>query len=386
MTFQRRAFTFLAFAILGMSLGGCSMFETKRASRKFEIDRAWARHTVDADYLGFRVQHRMSPILYKSLILQGNGIDGVRAYNKTSGRLAWVFPVKGGVEMGAALSGNKLFFGANDGFFYGLNADTGDVLWSFPLKAEGLGKPVVDGDTVYFLAANNTAYALKASTGEQVWVYNRLETTSLNVRGTAEPVIVGSNVLLGFSDGAFLALDKTRGSIMWERQLGTGARFKDVDSKAVVDGDRIYVSSYDGQLFCLNKADGRTLWTYEEGGYSPVTIEGDALYYAGSMGKVIALEKVSGKLIWSKKLDKSIATQPVFFRGLLIYGEWDGSVRAVDSRTGVEVANYSTGRGVASSPVIDTATSTLYLTSIDANLFALRMGWQTPIQKWNWER
>lgn len=376
----------LGLFILGWSLAGCAIFEQKRPVRKFEISRAWARHTVDSDYAGFRVQHRMSPILYKSLIIQGNGIDGIRAYNKQSGRLAWNFRVKGGVEIGATLSGNRLFFGANDGFFYGLNADSGDVLWSFPLKAEGLGVPVVDGENVYFLSANNTAYALKVASGEQVWVYNRIESTNLNVRGTAEPIILGSNLLLGFSDGAFVALDKARGGVIWERQLGTGIRFKDVDSKAVVDGDRVYVSSYDGQLYCLSTADGRTFWSNEEGGYSAVTIEGDALYYASSMGKVIALDKGSGKLIWSKKLTRSIATQPVFFRGLVLYGEWDGSIRAVDARSGDEVSHYSTGRGVASTPVIDSATNIMYLTSVDANLFALRMGWTANARKWAWEK
>lgn len=375
----------LTLCILSLSLGACAIFERKQPVRKFEISRAWARHTVDNPYTGFRVQHRMPPILYKSLVIQGNGIDGIRAYNKQSGRLVWAFPLKGGVEIGATLAGDKVFFGANDGFFYGLNADTGDVLWSFPLKAEGLGAPVVDGDNVYFLSANNTAYALKIASGEQVWVYNRIESTNLNVRGTAEPIILGSNLLLGFSDGAFVALDKARGSVIWERQLGTGIRFKDVDSKAVVDGDRVYVSSYDGQLYCLSSGDGRTLWSNEEGGYSAVTIEGDTLYYASSMGKVIALDKGSGKLIWSKKINRSIATQPVFFKGLVIYGEWDGSLRAVDARTGAEVSHYSTGRGVASTPIIDTTTNIIYLTSVDANLFALRTGWTTNAHKWAWE-
>ncbi len=376
----------LGVLLLALLLSACSMFEKHRQVRQFQMSRAWARHTVDEEYSGFRVQHRMSPILYKSLVIQGNGIDGLHAYNKQSGRLVWAFAVKGGVEVGATLAGNKIFFGGNDGFFYGVNADSGDVLWSFPLKAEGLGAPVVDGENVYFLAANNTAYALKISSGEQVWVYNRIETTNLNVRGTAEPVIVGSHVLLGFSDGAFVALDKTRGGVVWERQLGTGIRFKDVDSKAVVDGDRVYVSSYDGQLYCLGTSDGHTIWSNEEGGYSAVTIEGDTLYYATSMGKVLALDKGSGKTLWSKKLDRSIATQPVFFRGLIIYGEWDGSIRAVDARTGAAVSHYSTGRGVASAPVIDSTTNILYLTSVDANLFALRMGWTSEQLEWEWEK
>jgi outer membrane protein assembly factor BamB len=386
--------TTLLLILVALVSTGCSsvkktviqMSEKQNVKREFTFKRAWARHTLAKDYLGYRIDHRMPPMLHKNFVIQGNAIDGIRAYHRITGAMQWERRIKGGVEIGAAIAGDRIFFGANDGFFYALNALTGDVEWTFPLKSEGLGRPFVQNDMVYFLTGNSTVYALRASSGEQVWIYNRPETTSLNVRGAAEPVMSGNNILVGFSDGAFLALDKTRGAIVWEKQLGVAPRFKDIDSKAVVDGDKLYVSSYDGQLFCLGTSDGRTIWSYEEGGYSPVTIEGDLLFYASSTGSVIALDKNSGQQRWKKTVEKSIATQPVFYRGLIIYGEWTGQIKAVEATTGQDVAAYATGRGVAAVPVIDAKSSLAYFTTVDANLFVLRLGWNRPTEVWEWEK
>ncbi len=376
----------LLLIVLAVSISGCSHFTKRVATKTFTFERSWARHTIDSNYLGYRVDHQMMPILFEDLVIQGNGIDGIRAYNKTSGHLKWERKIDGGVEVGATLVNGVLYFGASDGYFYALKAANGATVWSFPLRAEGLGRPLVQNGVVYFLAGNNSAYALKSDSGEQMWIYNRLDTSNLTVRGGAEPTVVDSRILFGFSDGYLVALDKTKGTLVWERQLGSGPRFKDVDSKPVLDGDRVYVSNYDGLLYCLSVADGKTIWSFEEGGYSPVTIEGPTLYYATSTSAVVALEKASGKLVWRKALKKGIATQPVYYKGLLIYGEWSGDLKAVDSRSGNDVAAYSTGRGVTSSPSINEAGDHLYVISSDANLFAFRLGFTAKSDLWPLEK
>lgn len=350
------------------------------------MTQAWARHTLVKEYLGYRIDHRMPVQIFKNLVIQGNAIDGIRAYDKTSGQLVWEKKIKGGVELGAALAQGRLFFGANDGFFYALNAATGKVEWSYPIKSEGLGRPLVHQDMVYFMAGNNTAYALKATSGEQVWIYNRLEASPLNVRGAAEPAVDGSRVYFGFSDGYFVALDRVRGTLLWEKQLGTNIRFKDIDSKAVIDSDKIYISSYDGQLYCLNLSDGRTLWTFEEGGYTAVTVEGSHLFYSTTTGHIVSIDKNSGQEKWRRAIEKSIATQPIYYKGLLVFGEWRGRVRAIDALTGKEVSSFSTGRGVAATPVIDVQSQMAYFTSVDANLFAVRLGWVPNSEVWPWEK
>ncbi len=67
------------------------------------------------------------------------------------------------------------------------------------------------------------------------------------------------SVLIGFSDGALVALNRSSGAVVWEANLNRNKRFRDVDATPVVDGDNVYASSYDGALYALSRVDGRIL-------------------------------------------------------------------------------------------------------------------------------
>lgn len=368
---------------------GCASFKSINAKKHFVFEKSWVRHTVSGDYyLGARINHVAEPILFSDLIIQGNELDGIVAYNKTTGQIKWKHYITGGVPSSARLFNGYLFFGGGDGFFYSINATTGATKWSFPLRAEGIGTPLVTEDVVYFLAGNNSAYALKTLTGEQVWFYSRPDPADITVRGASEPTLKGKYLYLGFSDGALVAIDKEKGSLLWEKQLAQSVRFHDVDSKPIIDGDRIYVSSYDGQLYCLNLSNGQTIWVNDEGGFTPVTVSDNSpniIFYSSSTRKVLALEKTSGKVIWATDLKKTIAGSPTLYRGLVLIGEWSGSLRALDQLTGESVAFFETGRGVTAKPIVDESTQSVFVMTADANLFALKLDFKTKHTRLPWE-
>jgi outer membrane protein assembly factor BamB len=212
-----------------------------------------------------------------------------------------------------------------------------------------------------------------------------MDSANITVRGASEPSISGSRLYLGFSDGYLVALNKDKGTVLWEKLLGESARFRDVDAKPVVDGDKLYVASYDGQLYCLDSANGQIVWQNEEGGFTPVVIDGGTLYYSTSTRKVMALEKSSGRVLWSRDLSGTVSGTPNVYRGLVVFGEWSGRLRALDMRTGQDVTQFSTGRGVTSRPTIDTTTGQVYVMTADANLFSLRLNLQSEAGIWPWE-
>lgn len=386
---RKATHTFLFLAGLLM-LNACSsavkdVAKKDGVDRRFVIERSWARQTARQDFLGARLNHVSEPVLFNHLVIQGNEIDGIVAYHQKWGRKVWSRQFSGGVTSTPREQKGVLYFGAGDGFFYALDAATGKTKWSAPIKSEGLGTPLVTDEAVYFLSGNNAALALKSDNGEQIWFYSRQDSANITVRGASEPTLVGNRLYAGFSDGYLVALDKDKGGLVWEKQISQNARFRDVDAKPVVDGERIYISSYDGQLHCLSTKDGQTLWVNDEGGFTPVTIVGEQIFYSTSTRKLLALEKTSGKLIWERTLNQSVAGQPLVHRGLVIVGEWSGALRAFESTTGNDVTEFTTGRGVTSRPVLDTKTDYLYVMTADANLFALRLKLKELAGVWPWE-
>ena len=372
-------------AALATILMGCSSLTkviTPHASqqREFVIERKWTRATPEHDYFGYHRMNRMSPIVLDKLVIQGNAIDGISAYDRSSGNERWRLAIKGGVEGGAQVVKENLYFGASDGNLYCVRVSDGTVQWSFPVKSETLAPPTVEDGVVYVENGSDVVYAVDATNGKQIWLYNRQTTGNFSIRATTRPVVTTDNVFVGFSDGYVVALKRRDGVLNWERKIGRAARFKDVDGTPVLDGGQMFVSSFDGTLYSLKPDTGEVNWSVDSGGYVPVTVGpdhfSDFLYYATADGKILVIEKHSGKIQQTFMVKKGIATQPVFFRGVMIYGESDGALIAADPNTGAPIGRFAPGFGLMAKPTIIESTGEAYFMSSGANLFALHLGYE----------
>lgn len=355
--------------------------------RKAVLEMRWIRSTLSTDYFGFRNDERTAPTLDGTYVYLGNSIDGVVALDRTSGQQAWHFPVRGGVDSGIAVEENRIYFGGSDGQFYCLQKLTGEPIWTFPTRAENLAPPLVKSGVVYFLAGNNVIYALDAKTGKQLWLYNRGEASQLSIKGGTKPAVSGNSVYVGFSDGYFVALNKSTGSLTWERRLSDNIKFTDIDASPVIEGNRIWVSSYDGALYSLSRTDGQIKWRTDAGGSVPVTIVKDTLFYPSLDHKIYALDKMSGKQKWAKEFPENfgIPTKIQPHKGLIFVGLSSGPLVALSEQNGKQKVSYDPGQGVFATPAIDKKKNLLYVFSNEANLHVLELKWTRPGPLWKWQ-
>ncbi|MBX2986505.1 MAG: PQQ-binding-like beta-propeller repeat protein [Bdellovibrionaceae bacterium] len=366
-----------------MGLSACATLEKwtegNREHREFQVDKAWVRFAPAEPNEGYRKIERMTPVMAGRVLLTGNALDGVVAWDRETGQELWRVKTINGVEGGAALIRDRLFFGASDGQFYSVDVRNGRVLWTFPTNAETLSEPLLDSErgVVYVLTSANVVHALEADSGRPLWVYSRTDTNNFSVRGGTKPALKGDNLYVGFSDGFFTALSAKTGQVRWEVQLNRNKRFRDVDTTPVIDGDRLYVAGYDDRLYCLSVEKGDVLWKIDQGGYAGLTLLGTRVYYPTSGGEVLALDRENGQVLWTYKIpeDKGIATSIVPFKGLLVFGESRGLLRFVDAGTGRPVAHFEPGRGVFSTPSVDEKNGSVYFISNEANVYALKAGW-----------
>ena len=339
---------------------------TSLFSKKERFFKQWVINTLSESFLDNRVFQNTPSILTSNLIIQGNSLYGVRAYNRFNGNLQWVFPVMGGVEGGIHQEKNRIFFGGSDGFFYCLEIFTGRVLWKFYSGSENLGSPMISEGVVYFITSHEKLYALNARTGKTLWVYVHPKTTqktALNIRGVSRPAVDQQKVYAGFGDGSFLALSKNTGKVIWKTSLSKKTSvLKDIDSHPLVIGNLIYTTGYNSGLFCLNKTSGKVIWKNPEGAYSNPTIGGKTLYYATVDKQMIALNRFSGRKKWSKNL-KSLATQPIIYKSTLIFGLSKGGLVLVSKSNGKQKAQVNLFRGITTRPTIDSETNELFVMS-----------------------
>lgn len=373
-------------------LAGCASLGpgSSQNQRKFAIESSWVRPTTAKEYLGYRRLNRMSPLVLEKSVIQGNAIDGIVAYDRQNGSQLWRLNIENGVEGGAQVVGENLYFGAGDGLFYCVNVNTGKVLWTFPVRAETLAAPTVENGVVYVLNGADVVFALDAATGKQLWLYNRQVTGNFSIRASTRPVVSGESLFVGFSDGFIVALKKRDGGLLWEKKIGTAPRFRDVDSTPVVDGDSLYVASYDGTLYSLNASSGDVNWQLEEGAYVPVTLGSgafsDRLYYSTASSRILVLDKKSGKLLHTIDLHHGIPTQVSFYKNLMVYGESEGAIVVADAETGSPIQRFYPGHGLMARPTVIEGTDEAYIMSNGANLFALKLGYQRVTDRLPWQK
>lgn len=379
----------LAVGSIGLSMGCASLSlsslsDTNSDSsdsgprRVFETRTAWVKQTAAKENLGFRKINRMKPLLFKDLVIQANGMDGLVAYAKESGQEKWRLPIENGAEPSATLINDRLFIGGSDGQFYSVEASTGKVIWTFPTRIETLSEPLLVEGVVYVLTGNNTLYALDAATGKQNWLYSRQDPSSLSIRGGSKPAYRAGTLYVGFSDGAVVALLASTGAVKWEKQLSKNKKFRDLDSDPLVEGDFLYLLGYDDKAYCLRAATGEQVWQSDFGGYGSILLSGARVYFASSSSEFVALNKETGQKVWTYNLDQGIATSASLYKGLVVFGESQGALRALDATNGKIVASYFPGRGILSPPTVDEKSNRVYFISNEANLYAMKMGWVTP--------
>ena len=128
---------------------------------------------------------------------------------------------------------------------------------------------------MYYIAANNLFYAVDAATGTQSWEYiPELDADHMKSifaaynRGVA---IADGKVLLGTSDGRMIAIDQKTGKEGWQVRLPQPAECQGCNLPSpptIANGLAIIGKTggdlaQRGQIYGVNIADGKLLWTFE---------------------------------------------------------------------------------------------------------------------------
>ncbi len=292
------------------------------------------------------------------------------ALNQSTGAIIWKANVGNYLtDSTPALEGQVLFVSTRSNMLEALNAHTGQLYWTFDTGEKIQAPPMVAGTHV-LLASRTTVWALDASSGHLLWKFQR------GVAGwpsTASPTVASNIVYIGLgSTTQFWALNEQDGHVVWS--FNTGDR---ITSTAVVGSDIIYVATWHGTIFALNRETGAKLWSYSlnadphqsvvDGIGGSLALANDRLYVGDYRGSVLCLDALKGKLIWRFATAAQVLATPVIASNLVYVGSSDGYFYALDTSTGRPAWRYHTGE-IRSSATF--AFNHLYVGSIDGAMYA----------------
>ena len=262
-----------------------------------------------------------------------------------------------------------------------------DRVWSTGTKGGDdvlrLGlQPVVQGERVFAAGHGGDVRALELASGRDLW------RTSLELDLSGGPAVGEGVVVVGSSGGDLVALDAETGAKRW--QIATGG---EVLAAPTVARGLVVVRTVDGRLRGLKVADGVEAWNYEQpvprltlrGNGAPV-VDGDMVFAGLDNGKVIALSLTTGELLWTTTVAPSHGRteierlvdidSPVRVVGddVFVVG-YQGRIAMLARETG----QLWWGRDLSSHRGLTVDSDTLYVTTADSTVVALRRRDGTPV-------
>ena len=134
-----------------------------------------------------------------------------------------------------------------------------------------------------------------------------------------------------------VALDPANGSLKWRVKPAQAARFEDVDAPILTDESNVYVTTYAGATFALNREDGATIWKFDKGGVQGMA-SGERLIFLASQDRYLyGIDKTNGEAKWTFACKRSgKLTRPVMIKGRIAIACSYGHVHIIDPGDGHE--------------------------------------------------
>lgn len=241
-----------------------------------------------------------SPVYYKGSILFGSGNGKFYALD-TNGRVKWKYEAGSAVYSTPVVDENGIcYFGTNEAKLIALEAETGKEVWvNSDARYSVESRPAVTKDRVYFGAWDGYFYCADKKTGKTLWKKagpkNLARKTPSRYYGPADngPVASGDEVFI--ADRGYLAGKyKSDGTYLGRMAEGCSALALSPDGKS------LYLRCTSSPVKKMD-ANGSVLWNSEvTAGRMPVspTVTGDAVYVCTNTGRLCSLDPETGKIKW----------------------------------------------------------------------------------------
>jgi outer membrane protein assembly factor BamB len=153
----------------------------------------------------------------------------------------------------------KVFFGADDGQFFALNASDASTVWKARTGGPILHTAAYADGRVVIGSMDHNIYCFSAADGRQLWRV----TTGAGVH--AAPLIVGGQVFIGSRDGVFYAIDLSSGQVQWTYRPIAASPEDPFSGAPIVqpaasDGQNIFFGAENMWFYCLDARSGQEKW------------------------------------------------------------------------------------------------------------------------------
>ena len=212
---------------------------------------------------------------------------------------------------------------------------------------------------------------------------------SLHGASKATPAVDASGIYIGADDGWFYKFNHD-GQLIWKTYFSLSEN--GVHGTALLSKKYLWVGTYNGTLYCLEKESGKIVWSIDLGGAigaSPSFFKDKIIISVEllnpNMGYIAAVSIHDGQLIWKTSLTNahihsSVAINPKKAYGVV--GANNGLLFKIDLFSGKILWIKDTKGAIKSTPLIHD--KNIYVTNWSEHFYSFtengKLNWKAPIQ------
>lgn len=344
----------------------------KQINEKVSFERRWSVNAFKSLPLG---KINIASDEDSVFIFDSNG--EIKAFSD-NGKKIWSKKLDIEISSGITLGFNKLLLSTSNGDVYCVSKDSGDIIWKYSTSGEVLSPPTTNGDIVAIQNIDGRVTAVDLDTGEFRWDY-RSVIPNLTLRGTSEPTFYQGFLYIGFANGNLAKIAPRSGVTQWEIPITTSketseiGRIIDIDGNFVFSGGIVFVATFQGEVAALDTRTGRFIWKEKTSTANDLLYSRGKIILVDEKDQVLAYSQNSGNLEWfNKDFFLRKLTSPSGLKSLVVFGDFQGFLHALDISQGKQVAR----KRISRSKIISISTKDENVLTLDSkgklSLFTLR--------------
>ena len=357
----------VSICVAALLLAACSKDKTVETPAKLtplaatlRVSKVWTENVGKKKDAALRLSLAMS-VADGRIFAAGHRGDVV-ALDLARGKVIWRARTKAPLSGGTAVGDGLVLIGTSDGRLFALDESTGKSRWMVRVNGEVLAPATISQHLIALRTVDGKLHGLSPADGHELWVQQQ-QVPRLSLRGTAEPVIAGDQVLSGFDNGKVMSVNVSDGAVQWEANITPPhgrtelQRLDDIDTTVRVAGADVYTVGFQGKVAMLALDTGQVWWSHEGSSYRSLTLDDDTLYMVAADSEVVAMRAKTGTELWRQKvlLNRGLSA-PATMDDLsaIVVGDFQGYVHWLDKSTGALAARASSGKvRVSATPIVE---------------------------------
>ena len=365
---MKQVYLFLLLSILSSCsyLDSFRIFDSTNNTKQFDsinVERLWSEDIgKDRSFkTGVLQPHFLDGVVYT---IDSDGL--ISSVDQKNGNTLWSYDLNKEVSSGLSVHNNIVYFGTNDGKFYGFDLqkissssgifETIDIFGFFQQEkvepylvmqlTSTVSSVALAIDQLLFIKLDDgDTVAINSISKDIEWIYKG-RNVPLSIKGSGSIAHSNNKIFVARDDGNLVSLNTDTGKLNWLISISARSgrneleSLRDVEMTPFVQDGIVYAASYQGNLVAVDILTGNLVWSMPMSVLSNIDVDMKNVYVSDTNGNIFAIDKYTGDVAWktvlwkSKVREKYSATQTHVFQEYIVSLSTDGHIIIIDKISG----------------------------------------------------